>query len=314
MLFVHLAHLTENLRFGCGFNINPMWHPLRLAEDYATADILTGGRVIFGVGRGYHSREVESFGNPIIDQDANRELFEEQVEVMMKAFHQRSFSHHGKYFDIPPRVPYRGYELEEITLVPRPRNLPVECWQPMVSASQRGLDFMARHGIKGVIGGGAGEEVVKRWQETLARHGKETELGGDLAIGINFHIAETEQKAIENVRDIFNENMKMFAPLIGHDLTDDQIEIMADPRRAPHAGLPTVEDAIRDGSWIVGPPELVTEKLMDLQDRWPGLERIHVNVTPMGTPLSMTLEQLELFATEVMPTFTKQAQAPVPAD
>ena len=53
--------------------------------------------------------------------------------------------------------------------------------------------------------GGAGEEVVKRWQETLARHGKETELGGDLAIGINFHIAETEQKAIENVRDIFHE-------------------------------------------------------------------------------------------------------------
>ena len=85
-------------------------------------------------------------------------------------------------------------------------------------------------------------------------------------------------------------------------------------RRAPHARLPTVEDAIRDGSWIVGPPELVTEKLMDLHDRWPGLERIHVNVTPMGTPLSMTLEQLELFATEVMPTFTKQAQAPVPAD
>ena len=106
----------------------------------------------------------------------------------------------------------------------------------------------------------------------------------------------------------------MFAPLIGHDLTDDQVGILGDPRRAPRAGLPTVEDAIRDGSWIVGPPELVTEKLMDLQDRWPGLERIHVNVTPMGTPLSMTLEQLELFATEVMPTFTEQAQAPVPAD
>ena len=48
LLYVHLAHLTKNLKFGCGFNINPMWHPLRLAEDYATADILTNGRVIFG--------------------------------------------------------------------------------------------------------------------------------------------------------------------------------------------------------------------------------------------------------------------------
>ena len=56
---VHLAHITKRLRFGCGFNITPMWHPLRLAEDFAMVDILTGGRVIFGVGRGYHTREVE---------------------------------------------------------------------------------------------------------------------------------------------------------------------------------------------------------------------------------------------------------------
>src|SRR6266851_3610413 len=62
MCAVHLAHVTKTLRIGCGFNIAPMWHPLRLAEDYATADILTRGRTVFGVGRGYHSREVETFG------------------------------------------------------------------------------------------------------------------------------------------------------------------------------------------------------------------------------------------------------------
>ena len=97
MLYVHMAHLTKNLKFGCGFNIAPMWHPLRLAEDFATADLLTNGRVIFGVGRGYHSREVDTFGSPstITDSDANRELFEEQVEVIMKAFNNESFSHHG---------------------------------------------------------------------------------------------------------------------------------------------------------------------------------------------------------------------------
>ena len=86
MLSVHLAHLTRRIKFGCGFNIVPMWHPLRLAEDYATADYLTGGRVLFGVGRGYHTREVETFGAPMRDPDANRELFEEQVEIIFKAF------------------------------------------------------------------------------------------------------------------------------------------------------------------------------------------------------------------------------------
>ena len=114
MVAVHLAHLTKTLKIGCGFNIAPMWHPLRLAEDYAVADILTKGRTIFGVGRGYHTREVETFGAPMLNQDANRDLFEEQVEIIFKAFNAESFSHRGKYYTLPPEVPYRGYPLKDL--------------------------------------------------------------------------------------------------------------------------------------------------------------------------------------------------------
>ena len=156
MLSVHLAHMTERLNFGCGFNITPMWHPLRLAEDYATADILTKGRLRFGVGRGYHTREVETFGAPLLDQSANRDLFEEQVDIIFKALTERPFSHRGKYYQIPPDVPYRGYDLKELTLVPKPLYRPLECWQPIQSASERGLDFMVKHGMNGLIGGGSG--------------------------------------------------------------------------------------------------------------------------------------------------------------
>jgi alkanesulfonate monooxygenase SsuD/methylene tetrahydromethanopterin reductase-like flavin-dependent oxidoreductase (luciferase family) len=137
MLAVHLAHVTKKIKIGCGFNIAPMWHPLRLAEDFATADILTKGRTVFGVGRGYHAREVETFGAPMMDGDANRELFEEQVEIIMKAFNNESFSHKGQHYTLPPAVPYRGYDLKELSLVPRPVNMPVECWQPIVSANPR---------------------------------------------------------------------------------------------------------------------------------------------------------------------------------
>src|SRR2546430_885008 len=51
MLALHLCHVTKNIRIGCGFNIAPMWHPIRMAEDYATVDWLTNGRVVFGVRR-----------------------------------------------------------------------------------------------------------------------------------------------------------------------------------------------------------------------------------------------------------------------
>lgn len=314
MLYVHLSHLTKDLKFGCGFNINPMWHPLRLAEDYATADILTDGRIIFGVGRGYHSREVESFGSPIIDQNANREMFEEQVEIMMKAFHEPSFAYHGKYYDIPPRVPYRGYELEEISLVPRPKNLPVEVYQPVVSASDRGLNFMAKHGIKGIIGGGAAaggasDTVVRRWQEIQAQHGIETELGGNLIISFSVHLAESEEKGMDEVRKYFEENIKMFGPLgFVRGLTPEQIDALGDPRRAPFAGLPTLEAAVEAGSWMIGPAEEIAGKLLEVQQRYPGLEEVNIGATTMGTPLRVTLEQLEWFGKEVMPIFKNQAK------
>src|SRR5271156_4736152 len=196
MMAVHLCHLTRNLKIGCGFNIAPMWHPLRLAEDYAVADILTKGRTVFGVGRGYHTREVETFGSPLQDQTANRELFEEQVEIMFKAFNNESFSHPGKHYTIPARVPYRGYDLKELTLVPRPLRLPVECWQPIQGGSARALEFMAKYGIQGLVGGGSAEggamhKVVLGWQEAHAKQGKHIELGERLCFGFHFYMADS---------------------------------------------------------------------------------------------------------------------------
>ncbi len=310
MLALHLAHKTERLKFGCGFNIAPMWHPLRLAEDFATADYLTGGRVVFGVGRGYHTREVETFGAPMRDPDANRELFEEQIDIIFKAFNEQSFSHQGKYYTLPPKVPYRGYELSELTLVPRPLHRPVECYQPVVSASQRGLDFMAKHGIKGVIGGGAAaggaaEKTIRAWQDALRRAGRETELGTDLVIGIMFHIAETEEQAIREASPFFEEWMKMFAPLgFVPGLSDEQIEAIADPARARSTPLPSLRESANRGGFMAGPPELIRDRLLELQERYPGLEQVHVGQV-VGTPKRVILEQLETFAHEVMPSFKK---------
>jgi len=314
MLGVHLSHLTKNLRFGCGFNIAPMWHPLRLAEDYALADILSKGRVIFGVGRGYHSREVETLGAPLFDQEKNRDLFEEQVEIMMTAFHEESFSYHGKFYDIPPKVPYRGYELEKITLVPRPVTLPVECWQPIQGGTARGLDFMAKHAIKGAIGGGVAEggamdDIIEAFRDANARAGRETELGEDLSVGFHFYVADTEEEALAKAGPYFEENLKIFGPLRLHrGLTEEQIRDIADPKRAPFAGLPSIEDAAKTGAFLGGPPDLIIEKLMKVAERYPGLRRVNV-MQAIGAPQGMMLEQLQRFAEDVMPAFKSKTAA-----
>ncbi|MGH7388124.1 MAG: LLM class flavin-dependent oxidoreductase [Candidatus Rokuibacteriota bacterium] len=306
MSAVHLAHVTRRLRIGCGFNITPMWHPLRLAEDYATADILTGGRVIFGVGRGYHTREVETFGAPMLDPDANRELFEEQVEIIFKAFDQPSFAHHGKHYTLPPAVPYRGYELRELTLVPRPIHRPVECWQPIVSASARGLDFMVRHGIKGVIGGGAAtmaEGPITGYREAAARAGKDLALGEGLCIGIFFHLADSRARAVRELTPFYEEHVKMFAPLgFVPGITPAQVEAAGRRGGWGAAGVPTLEHYMKTGAWFAGPPEELVAYLKDLESRYPGLQYINVS-NSMGTPQAVMLEQLRWFAKEVMPEF-----------
>src|SRR6266403_180352 len=291
MAAVHLAHITKQIKIGCGFNIAPMWHPLRLAEDYATADILTKGRTIFGVGRGYHSREVETFGAPIIDQEANRELFEEQVEIVFKAFNNESFSHKGKHYTLPPEVPYRGYQLKELTLVPRPLRRPVECWQPIQGGSERALDFMAKHGIQGLVGGGSAEggamhSVVLKWQEAHKRLGIDIELGERMCFGFHFYIADSREQGIREAAKYYEENMKMFGELrLVRALNDEQIEIMRDPKKAPTAKLPRIEDAINAGGVLCGSPEQIIEHLKALEKRYPGLDRISVSLS-VGVPKS----------------------------
>jgi alkanesulfonate monooxygenase SsuD/methylene tetrahydromethanopterin reductase-like flavin-dependent oxidoreductase (luciferase family) len=306
MLAVHLAQVTKRLRTGCGFNIAPMWHPLRLAEDFAVADILTKGRTIFGVGRGYHTREVESFGAPMQDANANRELFEEQVEIIFKAFNQESFSHKGKHYTLPPLVPYRGYELKELTLVPRPINRPVECWQPIVSANARGLDFMVRHGIKGAVGGGAAtmaEGPIQAYREAAARAGKELKLGENLTVGVFFYLADTREKAIRELTPYYEEHVKMFAPLgFVPGITAPQVAAAEKRGGWMEAGVPTLDHYLKLGSWFAGTPQQLVEHLKTLEARFPGMEHINLS-TSLCTPKSVMLEQFQRLAEEVMPAF-----------
>ncbi len=306
MAAVHLSHLTRNLRIGCGFNITPMWHPLRLAEDFACADILTKGRTIFGVGRGYHTREVETFGAPMLDQNANRELFEEQVEIIFKAFNNESFSHHGTHYTLPPEVPYRGYTLKELTLVPRPVHLPVECWQPVVSASARGLDFMVRHGIKGAVGGGAATMEagpITAYRDAAARAGKDLKLGEDLMIGLVIHLADTKRRAMSEIVPLYEEHTKMFAPLnFMPGMTKEQIAAVGQRGGWDAAGVPRVEHYMETGAWFAGTPEELIAHLRSIEQRFPGLETVSLSM-PMGTPESIMLEQYRIVGEAVMPAF-----------
>jgi alkanesulfonate monooxygenase SsuD/methylene tetrahydromethanopterin reductase-like flavin-dependent oxidoreductase (luciferase family) len=307
---VWLAQHTTRLKFGCGFNVLTMWHPLRLAEDFAMADMLTNGRIRFGIGRGYHTREVETFGAPMLDDAANRELFEEQFEIILKAWNEAAFSHQGKHYTLPPEVPYRGYQLKEITLVPRPVHRPVEVWQPIVSGTPRAFDFMARHSIKGVMLGTA-EEYIAQWmqgyQEAQARYGQSLQLGENLALGLWSYLGDTHEQAKRALQPMFEEHVKFAAPLGMLRYRQDQMQQLGPTGVARHiaAGV-DYEDVLAKKAWLCGTAEALTAYLKGLEEQYPGLEHIILGF-PFGASAATFKDQLRRFAEDVMPAFRQQA-------
>src|SRR5260221_8877997 len=208
-----LATQTKRPKFGCAFNILPMWHPIRLAEDYAMADIVTDGRVVMGIGRGYHTREVETFGAPLLDAQANRELFEEQLELLLKCFNEDAFHHKGKYYECPPPVEYRGYRLKDITVVPRPKHLPVDIWMPI--ASGKTIELMARYGLKAMVtlnGQKILDDVVRAYHDACERQGRRKKLGEDMIWGAGIYLADTQEEAVRRLEPAHDERFKWFAP------------------------------------------------------------------------------------------------------
>ena len=149
------------------------------------------------------------------------------------------------------------------------------------------------------------DKAVNAFTDAYHRIGKQIEVGENLSVGFHFHIADSVEKAVSEVGEFYEENLKMFGPLrLVRALTDEQIDIMSNPHLAPNADLPNAEDAVKAGGILAGPPEIIIEKLKDLEEKYPGLNRVSVS-HPVGTPQAVITEQLQMFAEQVMPEFSK---------
>ncbi|MEV4090036.1 LLM class flavin-dependent oxidoreductase, partial [Nonomuraea fuscirosea] len=113
-LFTMLAHAaarTTDLRLGTGIVVLPLHDPVHVAEEAALVDVLSGGRLELGIGRGYQSFEFEGFG---IDLAEARDRFNEALEVIVGLWTQDSYQHEGKFYKTGA----------EVSLVPRPLQSP----------------------------------------------------------------------------------------------------------------------------------------------------------------------------------------------
>jgi len=313
LLSLWLAQFTSKIRFGCGFNVLPTWHPIRLAEDYATVDLLTGGRLMLGVARGYNERELVSM-NPAmahLDADGRRDLFEEQVELLITALSRDKWAFRGEHYALPPAgSEYFSQPLEQLTLVPRPAQKP-DIWQPSTSASPRGIEFMARNGIKGMVGGmpdAFTRKFATLFQEANERVGRPLARGENLTLAVRVYIADTEAEARRRLRPIFEEHAKFSAPQGTFPYTAELVESARAGGQVVPEGtrLTTFEEVLDSGAWFAGTAEQLVERIEQYDQEFPGLEEILVQLH-LPISLSESRDQVVRFGEQVMPRFARRA-------
>ena len=103
MMGTHIAARTERLRIGTAVSLAPFYQPLRLAEEVALLDVLSGGRVNWGVGRGFDPTEYKNFG---IDKEESYPRFREAVELVLKAWTSERLNFQGQFPTEDPNLIY----------------------------------------------------------------------------------------------------------------------------------------------------------------------------------------------------------------
>lgn len=301
-----LAERTTTLRIGALFNIIPQWHPLRFAEDFATMHNLSGGRGVLGVGRGTVPREAQplgtfvgSFDNPEkADADTiNREVFDESMDIIMRAFGNEQFSFHGKHFTLPPPgIPDRGGTVQELTLVPRPL-YPFDTWQAVTSPPT--LEYVPKRGWGGVFWL-KHHAFTKGWWDRFAEvyethHDRTLDPGEKRMLTLNVCIEDTHEQAWKKARPGHDEFWKFLAPY------GWSRGYMGKDGKPAEPGLtPTLEESTEQRVWVIGTPEEVAEGIAFYRDE---LDLAHLTIFPNfpGDTYTQTEEQIHRYMEEVAP-------------
>jgi alkanesulfonate monooxygenase SsuD/methylene tetrahydromethanopterin reductase-like flavin-dependent oxidoreductase (luciferase family) len=282
MMGTHIAARTERLRIGTAVSLAPFYHPLRLAEEVALLDVLSGGRVNWGVGRGFDPTEFETFG---VDFSESHGRFRETVEIVMKAWTQERVDHEGEFF-----------RYEGIQVLPKPLQDPhPPVW--LASSSPDAVVWSAQHGYSILMDPHASHRdiAIKRrvYQEELEKAGYSIE-GREIPMARNIALGKTQAEAEAVARQ---GAQFMFGSYLSQGVRSATGLVSAEGKTVPASAVAEVDDPIEhyvNNVVICGTPEKVIDDLQRMAEELP-LDYL------MCTPLSHT--SFELFTEQVLPSF-----------
>jgi alkanesulfonate monooxygenase SsuD/methylene tetrahydromethanopterin reductase-like flavin-dependent oxidoreductase (luciferase family) len=279
-LLGYLAARTSRMRLGTAVTVLPWHNPVLLAEQAATVDLLSGGRLDLGIGRGYRHNEFSGFCIPV--EEAG-ERYDEALAVIRKAWTTSGrFSHQGRF-----------WRFADVMIEPPPLQKPhPPLW--VGAASERSIRQAAENGFNLLLDQLGPPEVTGRrvatYRQAIEAQGRRF---APHTVGVTraLHVARNahEREHAHEMRARFLINVQRLA---------------ADPNRPQSSlALPTSLEDTRAGTEqaaLIGPPEEIIARLQALQAV--GVDYV------LLLDVTGSREALRLFAREVMPAFRQQRE------
>ena len=289
LVLAHVAARTKKIRLAPAVTVLPLHHPIRVAEQWATLDLLSGGRVDFAAGRGYDRREYAPFH---VSFEENQAIFEEGMEILRRLWASDGpISHQGKH-----------YQFDNVAITPRPVQRPIPAY--VASFSRPSIELAGRLGCGLIVAPfaaamtfGGLQQVHELYHETCARYGHEP---GRLMCSYFLHFADTPaEEEAARARQIRYYKECVIAAFPG------------DPATAPPSYRYFIEIVDRlqkvrpqdlsENSVLIGSPTQITETLKKVEAA--GVAEVILYVNVGLKPHGQVKDEMARFMAEVAPNF-----------
>jgi alkanesulfonate monooxygenase SsuD/methylene tetrahydromethanopterin reductase-like flavin-dependent oxidoreductase (luciferase family) len=267
------AARTKRLRIGTAVSLAAFYHPLRLAEEIALLDVLSGGRVNWGAGRGFDRTEFTAFG---VSPEESASRFRETMEIVLSAWTSDRVTFAGRHF-----------RFDNVEVLPKPLQKP---HPPTWAAASSGpaIEWAAERGFSILMDPHSSHREIARKQRIYAQR---LEQNGHSIAGREIPVARLI--AVAQSRSEAEKVARRGAGWI--------VDAYADPRHRPVLpfGVPEARsegdpvERYLDGVVLFGTPEVVVEEIAKLRDLLPFDDYL------LCAPLSQ--ESFTLFTDEVLP-------------
>ena len=289
-LLTHIAARTKKIRIGAGVSVLPFHNPIFLAEESAMLDVLSNGRLDFGVGRGSAHYE---YGNFNIDFDTRDVRTQEALDIILGLWTRSDFTYHGEF-----------YQVNNLTIAPWPVQQPHPPVYLAVSRTPASVDVAVSRDLPILTSFSTPEEdnlgLFSLYGERCAAAGKDLPVE-EMPYFRFVYLSEDDQEAREYPR----QSLTWVRDLGGYRRTlthGDEINVDLDHWRRTRTVEPAGYESELETTAYFGTPEECVQRIARLRDEH-GIGYFGASMSFGHMEHTKVMRSMELFAREVMPKF-----------